>query len=491
VNANALDVAADTPGDVVEFPTPVNILRQLATEPFTIGDVPDTLADYPTTWAMAGGIDTSLPILSAICAVAAVLDDRIRVEVDANREWYESPRCWAFVVAAPGAGKSPAEKAMLSPVIELHREEHESWDALTKQEPEVKHPQPRLFVSDVTIEKLTDVLIENEGGVLIWNDELGSLIGSHDQYRSSGGGRDRYEYMRLFDGGPHQVERVQRGSMFIPNWGASTLSATTPAALGKLSKKLDEDGLLQRFIVAVAGPRTAPIRTIDPKDDRATYRAMLRRLRSYKQHSGNITVQFMPEAADVFYQFEREATEMTEAAYSLMPSLGSHLAKHAAIVARLTLIFHAVQCQSHPSTEKVSKETVGLAIRFMRKARRHAMAVYSALTNNTGPLDIARDVARWLLSDTKRGVATVERRNIVQYVASFRRESPDTRAQAMTLLVDYGWLVADTGKYDKGHPTHWHLNPALREVFATEAAYEQRMRKARLELLKERTDIKC
>ncbi|HEX3915543.1 MAG TPA: DUF3987 domain-containing protein [Steroidobacteraceae bacterium] len=467
---------------------PVNILRKLTADPFNVDDVPPALGDYAATWAAAAGADTSLTILAAICAAAAVIDDRIRLEVDRRREWFESARIWAFGVAPPGSAKTPAEKSMLAPIFELHREEHEAWAKSCQglDEEADRPPQPRLFVSDTTIEKLADVLVENPGGMFVWNDELGSIIGSHDQYKSGGGGRDRYEWMRLFDGGPHQVERVKRGSFFIPNWGASILSATTPHGLAKFSKKLDEDGLLQRFIVASVGQRTAPIDTIDPKEDRDRYHALLRRLRTYSSQ-GNITVMFSPEAAEVFRSFELEAIETMQAAYSLLPSLGGHLAKHPAIVARLTLIFHAVQCPAHPASEKISKEAVELAMKFARKARRHALSVYSTMGNATGSLDLARDVARWLLADEKRG-ETLEQRDIVQRVGSFRSSPPEGRGQAMALLVDYAWLTVHPGRYEKGYPTRWSLNPALREIFAAEVVHEQAMRKARFEMLKERTE---
>lgn len=490
---NAIDDMAppyELPPLEEESPKPVNILRKLTADPFNIDDVPGALGDYAGTWAASAGADTSLTILAAICAAAAVLDDRIRLEVDRRREWYESARIWAFAVAPPGSAKTPAEKAMLAPIFEMHQAEHEVWakSCAGLDEEADRPPQPRLFVSDITIEKLADVLVENPGGGFVWNDELGSIIGSHDQYKSGGGGRDRYEWMRLFDGGPHQVERVKRGSFFIPNWGASILSATTPHGLAKLSKKLDEDGLLQRFIVATVGARTMPIDTIDPTEDRARYHALLRRLRSYTPH-GNVIVTFSSEAAEAFRSFELEAISTMQAAYSLLPSLGGHLAKHPAIVARLALIFHAVECPAHPSSEMVGKNAVELAMRFARKARRHALSVYSTMTNTTGSLDLARDVARWLLADEKRG-STLEQRDIVQRVASFRGAPPEGRGQAMALLVDYAWLTVDAGRYEKGYPTRWRLNPALREVFAAEAVHEQAMRRARFELLKERTE-KC
>ena len=493
---------ADHDQDIQEWPQLTDILRKLAAPPYDDSDVPGAIGDYPTVWALAGGFDPSLAIFAAISAAATVLDDRIRLEVDQSRGWYESARFWSLSVGPPGSGKTPSQKVMNAPVFELHREEHEAWqrecaaaldgkkDPSGKNDAESKIQQPRLFVSDVTLEKLTDVLRDNEGGVTIFNDELGSIIGSHDQYRSGGSGRDHYEYMRLFDGGPHQVERVNKGTTFIPNWGASILTATTPHALTKMAKKLGDDGLLQRFVIATSKPRVAPIRDANPAEDRDRFHAMIRRLRAYRSHGDYSVVRFAPDAADRFSAFETENISAVEAAYGLIPSLGSHLAKHAAIVARLSLIFHAAITERHPASELVSVSTVNLAIKFARKARHHALAVYSDMAGDTAPLDVARDVARWILADPK-WPAVLDRRDVVTRVLSFRKEGPQVRDQAMTLLVDYGWLLPTKAQYDKGYPTRWAINPHLRATFAEQAKREREQRDARRDLLKERTDTKC
>ena len=169
---------------------------------------------------------------------------------------------------------------------------------------------------------------------------------------------------------------------------------------------------------------------------------------------------------------------------------GSHLAKHAAIVARLSLIFHAAITERHPASELVSVSTVNLAIKFARKARHHALAVYSDMAGDTAPLDVARDVARWILADPK-WPAVLDRRDVVTRVLSFRNEGPQVRDQAMTLLVDYGWLLPTKAQYDKGYPTRWAINPHLRATFAEQAKREREKRDARRDLLKERTDTKC
>ncbi len=115
-------------------------------------------------------------------------------------------------------------------------------------------PHRALFTSDCTIDKLSELLADNPRGILYCVDEFDSWLGQHDAFSRDGGSRNRGEWMRLYDGGPHQVDRVKRGSFFVKNWGASVLTATTPAALTRLAQKLSADGLFQRFMVFAIRP---------------------------------------------------------------------------------------------------------------------------------------------------------------------------------------------------------------------------------------------
>ena len=97
-------------------------------------------------------------------------------------------------------------------------------------------PQKARFTSDSTIDKLSELLADNPRGLLYCVDEFDFWLGQHEAFGRESGGRNRGEWMRLYDGGPHQVDRVKRGSFFVKNWGASVLAATTPATLTRLAR---------------------------------------------------------------------------------------------------------------------------------------------------------------------------------------------------------------------------------------------------------------
>jgi hypothetical protein len=69
-------------------------------------------------------------------------------------------------VAGPAAGKTPGMRAMVKPVMDLHRALVDEWSAKNAQlAPEEREPLPALFTNDCTVEKLSDVLRDNPRGL--------------------------------------------------------------------------------------------------------------------------------------------------------------------------------------------------------------------------------------------------------------------------------------------------------------------------------------
>ena len=228
---------------------------------------------------------------------------------------------------------------------------------------------PALYTSDATTEALSDLLRDNERGLLYFVDELESWLASHDAYRT-GAGKDRGEWLRLYDGGPHQVNRVKRGAFFVPNWGASLLSATTPAALRKMAHKLPDDGLLQRLLLVLVRPREMPdaaMLRVETRQPTEAWDAALRRLYAIPA----AVVHLSGAARDIFEAEHAELHRLTQAFEDAHPALASHLAKRAAMLARLALAFHALDAAA--ITDNVSGATIQRAARFMRRQERHAL----------------------------------------------------------------------------------------------------------------------
>lgn len=447
-------------------PPPVDLLRPMAAPPLRVADVPAVLGEFAAAHARATGFDASILLAGGIVAAAAMLSDEVRLCVSPRSSWFESARLWGVVIGGPGSGKSPALKAAQAPLFALHREMLGAWTETHGTE-ESPPPRPCLYTSDATTEALAEVLRDNPRGILYTVDELHSWLESHDAYRS-GGGKDRGEWLRLYDGGPHQVHRIKRGAFFVPNWGASLLSATTPAALRRLAPKLPDDGLLQRLLLVVVRARDLPddaMMRVETTARTEAWAAALRRLYT----SPEAVVHLSGDAREAFEREQSELHRLTQAYEDAHPSYAAHLAKRAAMLARLALTFHALEAPA--ITDNLAGATMRRAVLFMRRQERHAMAVYGTMLGSGTGMALAQSIARSILAGD---LHSFNRRELTLKCKAYRRADEWTRAAALTLLCDYGWLTTAAGSFSYG--AQWTVD---RRVFSLFAEYGEIARQRR------------
>lgn len=457
--------------DPATWPEPLDVLRQSVAPPFDADDVPAELSRYACEWARAAGFDASGVIAATAGAAAAALSDGLRLEVNPASRHYESARLWVLLIGPPGVAKSPSLAQASEPIKEMHRELHEEWRAecarlraaaeRADETPELP-ARPALYATDATTEALAEVLAANPRGLLTIYDELDSWLGSHDAYRT-GGSKDRGEWLRAYDGGPHTVERIKRGAFYVPNWGISILAATTPSALQRHARKLPADGLLQRFIPVLVQPGGKADRRADVSLAAQAYHNTLVRLYQYGPGCGVRVAKMTHEAADLMHAERERLRSLALAVQVYGDGLAGHVAKHAAMLARLALTFHAITGRDHPAERPLEADTVRLASRFMQKALRHGQALYADLLGHDSAVSLARAVAAVLLADRR---LEVTRRELVHSCHAWRKADERQRDEAARFLVDVDWLREAPGEYSKAHVTRWTVNPRALELFA-------------------------
>lgn len=479
----------------------INLFAEFSAPPFEVGTVPRELGEHARLFSKQSGIDVSVPLVSAVTTAAAAIPDQIQVCADSRTKWHAQPRLWTLHVGSPGCGKTPGQRSATRALWSIHSEINNRWCMETKglsAEEARKVPRPRAIVGDATMESLTDVLADNERGVAVITEELDSWLGSMDQYRSGSVGRDRGEWLKAFDGGPHSVERVKRGTMFVPNWGCSILSATTPAAMRRFARHLPEDGLIQRFMVVHVKRRECGI---DVEEDLIAaadtqYTETIRRLWALVPRANAGMVNLSPDAKERFKAWQVENAALQEALGSLASPIEGHLAKHPTLALRLALVFHAAfvvnladSTARDPALHPISLHTLELAIAFLRHVRQHAVAFYVGSNGAPGgAYELARSLARFILAQggSDKGKA-LARRDIIARVHEFRKADERVQSAALQLLVDLSWIrvTRKEGQYQKSHPTHFSVNPHLHAKFAGLAEQER----ARRALAREQIEI--
>jgi hypothetical protein len=211
------------------------------------------------------------------------------------RGWTEPPVLLVGTVGRPSSGKSPGLDTITGSLAQLETDCNEDWEqrrrafkrdcAEAKEqrviwESEVKEavrkklpppdmptkaedPQPvqrrRLLSTDPTIEKAALLSHSNPRGLLLPRDELSGWIGGMDRY-SHGNGSDRAFWLQAYGGRLWTPDRVKDGEteVIVAHllWGIC--GGIQPDRLVSQLLKGDDDGLVARFLVRMAGPNTAP-----------------------------------------------------------------------------------------------------------------------------------------------------------------------------------------------------------------------------------------
>jgi hypothetical protein len=111
----------------------------------------------------------------------------------------------------------------------------------------------RACVSDITIEKLAEMLEDNQRGLLVARDELAGWFGSFMKYKAAGAGSDVPNWLELHQGGTLRVDRKtgDRRSVYVRHASVSVIGGIQPATLARaLREEFFECGLVARLLLA-------------------------------------------------------------------------------------------------------------------------------------------------------------------------------------------------------------------------------------------------
>ena len=352
-------------------------------------------------WILATAECQSAPpdyVGTALIAVASALIGNARW-VSPWNGWKQPAVLWAALVGVPSSSKTPALDAVLSPVRRLQdemssgyqdelnayetqkataQELRDIWKSEVKEAVKKKTPapnppdgarepdkpiQPRIIVTDATIEALARLLATTPRGLLFNRDELAGWLASFDRY--SGGG-DRPFWIEAYDGKPYIVDR--RGldePLRIPSLALSAIGGIQPDRLNSLLMKGDDDGLASRFLVCWPDP-IKPKRPTLVADDAFSMKAFrrLHELQMGMDENGNptpVTIMFDSPAADLLDQWRIENNNEQIGASGLYLS---HLGKHPGMVLRLALVMEFLEwaaAPGQPEPEVVSVRSFGFA----------------------------------------------------------------------------------------------------------------------------------
>ena len=411
--------------------------------------------------------------------------------------WSEPPILWAMLIGQPSANKSPALDVVIDPLKALQKRvrqaaavEHEVWEdrreaaelALSAwkqgaakavkdgKEPPTKPdacdpgPEPHLpilAVNDATIERWAAILEAQPKGALNMRDELAGWLGNMSRYAN--GGSDKPFWLEAYGGRPYSVERMSRNA-HVDHLTIGVLGGIQPDKLSRLLLKVDDDGMLARFMpiwpepVAIVQPSVGP--------DCAFAEAAFERLYALRQPqdgSGVLRPWFIPlseTARAMLTEFRKWGREQ-EAKHTGL--LVSFIGKTPGIAIRLALILAYLDwatSQDKAEPAEVSEAHLGRACHFIEAyllpmaIRAYAGACVSAEERS------ARALAKLIRNE---GLSTFTLRDVQRRNRSELSGKEDIKA-AIDVHIQAGWVAEqriDAGLKGGRPRTEYSVNPKI------------------------------
>jgi hypothetical protein len=386
------------------FPTPY--------QPFPAEALPEPLGCYVRECSAALGCDPSfvaLPVLSV--AASAIGNTRV---IRLKRGWQEPAVIWSIVVGDSGTLKTPAYHQATGYLIRKQKEfrdaylkakaEYEQklaeWKANKKKFEKKEVPDDpgdppevpvfrRVICSDITIEKLAEVLEENPRGVLLARDEMAGWLGSFTRYKGKGGGTDLPHWLEFFRAGPAQVDRKtgERTHYFIPRAFVCVTGGIQPGVLARaFTPEFLDSGLAARPLMAMP-PKVVKCwneAEVSVEAEQAYHEVIdrLQELEFAKDSRGAPmprVLKLSPEAKRLWVEFYNDWAQEQAAAAG---AVAAALSKLEAYAARLALLHHVVSLRARGLDDEapVGPESVLAGIRLCRWFAAEARRIYSTLS---------------------------------------------------------------------------------------------------------------
>ena len=445
------------------------------------------------------------PAIGAMTALAAVVGRKIGIRPKRQDDWLVVPNVWGLVVGRPGVLKSPALQESKKPLARLEAEAGAAYNLLKIQaeaEQEVLEQKRqvnkakirellkqggadsaelaalvissedtgpvrrRYIVNDTSIEKLGELLNENPNGLMAFRDELLGLL--YNLERAGQEGAKQF-YLEAWNGnGRFVYDRIGRGTVEIDACCLSILGSIQPEPLQTYLMTAPDDGLMQRFQLAVWPDSTRDWRNVDRWPDKTAKEAVwdvFKRLDDLVPFAigatpvdeGDVPCLRFGEEAQLEFDQWRASLEKRLRTEDLTPAIETTLAKYRSLVPSLALLIH---CVDAPEGGPVGLTALIKACAWTEYLESHAHRIYSA------KLVPAILSGRALAAKIKAG-KLADRFSLREvYRPGWARLTTAELAQsAVALLVDLDWLRAINEPAAPGKTrTIYQINPQVLEA---------------------------
>jgi len=444
-----------------------------------------------------------------MAGLGSIIGRKVGIRPQAKTDWTVTTNQWGLVIGRPGVLKSPAMEAALSPLKRLAAEavnthdgemadykarstlfklqqesaaaevknklkkggasEAELLGSLKLDEPEI--PALRRYIAnDTTAAALGEMHRQNPNGLLVFRDELVSLLKSLDREDNA---EARGFYLTSWNGdSPYTFDRIARGfNLHIPAVCLSLLGSTQPGRIADYIRQAvrggsGDDGLIQRFGLLVWPDNDGAWQDVDRWPDSAAKQQANRIFTALdllkpetigaqqdtgysNEPDGLPYLRFDTDAMGLFLEWRTDLENKLRSG-ELHPAMESHLAKYRKLVPGLALILHL----ANEGQGFVSEQAALQALAWAEYLESHAQRAYASIT--TAELAAAKAIIRRI---RKGDLPKCFSSRDVWRPCWANLSDREQVADALQLLVELDWLSARTVETPGRKATVYEANP--------------------------------
>lgn len=457
---------------------------------FPLRYLPEPIRQYVFEVACTTQTAVDMGATASLAVLALCLQGKYKVQGKTN--WKEPLNLYTAFIASPAERKSAVMNFMTQPLIQYETTINAQRDALiienqmkknilekekrsieeaaakgkvtteqlankSREIAEFKElKQLKLFVDDITSEKLSSVLADNDGKMGIISSEGGIFDILSGMYSKT---VNIDVFLKAHSGDTIRVDRIGRSSESIQDPALTVLLGVQPSVLNGLmtNSTFRGRGLTARFLysmpVSRIGKRYFDTPAIDQKSAKA-YETLITRLLNIEHREPQV-VQLSKEAYMELAQFaDGLETKLTNE----LSELADWSGKLTGTILRIAGILHVVKT-AYPEQSNVSQETMEEAIGIGEYYLAHAKAVYSLMGSD--PIIKQCDYMIKQLRKQKDRTS-FSKRDLMRLCRQFK--TTDEMRQALSRLVEHGYLEPKIPiKQGAGRPPDivYFVNPAI------------------------------
>ena len=488
----------------IDWPEPQALPEGVPTvEEFPLALLPEVLQPWISDIADRLQCPPDYPAIGAMIALASIVGRRVGIRPKRFDDWCVTPNLWGAIVGRPGLLKSPALNEAMKPLhrlealaaeaFEAEKVQREAMEDVREQQKTVRKARikellkeglspaaiaesvapdadsaitrRRYVVNDSSVEKLGELLNENPNGLLAFRDELLGLLTNLDREGHEG---SRQFYLEAWNGnGRFTYDRIGRGTIDIKACCLSILGGIQPGPLQEYLAGSTDDGLMQRFQLAVWPDAKPQFQNVDRWPDREAKQAAHD---LFEQMDGltALAIGALPgdgpqdvpylrfdDAAQAEFDTWRIELETRLRSDELTPVMETVLAKQRSLVPALALLIHLAD---NPAGGPVSHDALLKAAAWAEYLESHARRIYAAHTASAdhSVIGLAEKIAAGALPET----FTIRE----VYRKCWRRlDTPGRVKTAADELVSLDWLAVSQETPPRGGRSRevYRVNPRV------------------------------